>query len=107
MAKEKDPAAVALGRKGGQVTGVAKGFAGMDAEKLEKIRRKAAAGERPIRLLRRFRRGRRGKVHVSFGVSDPIDLRADDLLSAGQSLLAVAVLHSPRLRIGTRRGFCF
>lgn len=35
MSDRKNPAAVALGRLGGLVTGVAKGFAGMSAERRE------------------------------------------------------------------------
>lgn len=50
MAKRKNPAAVALGRKGGQAgkgkTGIAKGFAKMDPERLRQIAKDAAAAKR-------------------------------------------------------------
>jgi hypothetical protein len=42
MAKKKNPAAVALGRKGGSKK-VAKGFSKMDPEERAEIARKAAA----------------------------------------------------------------
>jgi hypothetical protein len=43
--KEKDPAAVALGAKGGKVK-TAKGFATMDPERAEELRRKSAETRR-------------------------------------------------------------
>ncbi|HEY6343232.1 MAG TPA: hypothetical protein VIY49_17195 [Bryobacteraceae bacterium] len=41
MGKRKNPAAVALGRKGGAVTGVKKGFAGISAKRLAEIQARA------------------------------------------------------------------
>ena len=43
MAKGKDPAAVALGRKGGLVTGVAKGTAALSPEERKARAQEAAA----------------------------------------------------------------
>jgi hypothetical protein len=43
MAKRKNPAAVALGRKGGRVKGVKKGFAALPSEKLAELRALALA----------------------------------------------------------------
>jgi len=43
MAKRKNPAAVALGRKGGQVRGIAKGFALLSPERRLEIAHQAVA----------------------------------------------------------------
>jgi hypothetical protein len=46
MAKQKDPAAVSLGRKGGSVKGVKKGFATMDPDRLAAVVQKSAETRR-------------------------------------------------------------
>ena len=43
MAKRKDPAAVALGRKGGKVSGIKKGFAALTPKRLAEIQAQALA----------------------------------------------------------------
>ena len=43
MAKRKDPAAVALGRKGGRVSGIKKGFAALSPKRLAEIQAQALA----------------------------------------------------------------
>jgi hypothetical protein len=43
MAKRKNPAAVALGRRGGKVSGIKKGFAALTAEKLAELQARALA----------------------------------------------------------------
>lgn len=53
MAKRKNPAAVALGRRGGKAgkgkTGIAKGFAKMDSARLKEISQKAVEARRAKR----------------------------------------------------------
>ncbi len=50
MAKRKNPAAVALGRRGGKAgkgkTGIAKGFAKMDPERLKRVSLKGVEARR-------------------------------------------------------------
>jgi hypothetical protein len=41
--KRKNPAAVALGRKGGRVSGIKKGFAALSPEKLAELQARALA----------------------------------------------------------------